>query len=191
MAVVVVVCVEQRVSLLTTTLFSASFFLPPPSKMPLSKAARLQMGISAYNKGHFKSKLKAARVFAVPETTLRARLDGRKSRTETRPSGHKLKAIEEKTLIKKLLEADRRGFPIRPKFLRGMTQLLLCEYNPTAKRGIKWAYSFVKRHLALRTRYNRRITYQHAKQDDPSVIISWFEAVHAAIQELAIHDVNI
>jgi hypothetical protein len=51
--------------------------------------------------------VKAARDFAVPETTLRARVDGRKSRTETRPSDHKLKAIEEKTLIKKLLEADK------------------------------------------------------------------------------------
>jgi hypothetical protein len=72
----------------------------------------------------------------------------------------------------KLLYADKRGFLIRPQFLRGMAQILLRErtQDPTAVLGINWAYKFIKRNPELRTRYNRRISYQRAKQEDPKVI---------------------
>ena len=52
--------------------------------MPLSKENQIQMAISAYEKGQFKSKSQAAKVFAVPESTLHDRLHGIKPRTETR-----------------------------------------------------------------------------------------------------------
>ncbi|KKA21789.1 hypothetical protein T310_4188 [Rasamsonia emersonii CBS 393.64] len=161
--------------------------------MPLSQENRIQMAIAAYKNQKVKSILKAAEIFGVPEATLRARLKGRQPRAETRANGHRLKAIEEETLIQRLLEADKRGFPIRPEFLRSMAQILLRErlQDPTAVLGINWAYKFVKRHPELRTRYNRRITYQRAKQEDPRVIIPWFQAVHAAIQEHGIHEDDI
>jgi hypothetical protein len=54
--------------------------------------------------------------------------------------------------------------------------------------GVTWAYSFVKRCPELRARYNRRITYQRAKQENPKVIKQWFETVHGAIQEHGIHE---
>src|SRR5688500_3274859 len=93
--------------------------------MPLSKESRIQMAISAYQTGQIESILRASKVFAVPESTLRDRLSGSKSRTETRANGHKLSIFEEESLLKRLLDADKRGFPIRPEFLRGMAQLLL------------------------------------------------------------------
>jgi hypothetical protein len=42
-----------------------------------------------------------------------------------------------------------------------MAQILLCERigDPVATISVNWAYKFVKRHPALCTRYNRRITY--------------------------------
>jgi hypothetical protein len=145
-------------------------------KMPLTKESRMQMAISAYKKG-------AAGVFCVPESTLRARLQGRKPRVETRANGHKLTPIEEETLVKRLLYADKRGFSIRPQFLRGMAQILLYErtQNPTSVLGVNWAYPFVKRRPELRTRFNRRITYQRAKQEDPKIIKPWFETIREAI----------
>jgi hypothetical protein len=72
----------------------------------------MQMAISAYKKKKIKSKQKAAEVFRVSRTTLRARLDGRKSRSETRANGHKLTKIEEDVLVKKLLDADKHGFSV-------------------------------------------------------------------------------
>jgi hypothetical protein len=59
----------------------------------------------------------------VPETTLRRRLNGSKSCAETCAKGHKLNQFEEEVLEKKLLEADKRGFSIRPEFLNGLAQI--------------------------------------------------------------------
>lgn len=161
--------------------------------MPLSQENRMQMAISAYKNGKNKSKLKTTAIFGVSEATLRRRLKGGKSRAETRANGHKLAILEEEALVKKLLYADKRGFSIRPQFLRGMAQILLRErtQDPTAVLGINWAYKFIKRNPELRTRYNRRISYQRAKQEDPKVIKQWFETVCAAIQEHGIHDDDI
>jgi hypothetical protein len=161
--------------------------------MPLSQENRIQMAIAAIKNKKIKSVLSAAETFSVPEPTLRARLNGRKPRSETRANGHKLTALEEEVLTKRLLDADKRGFSIRPEFLRGMAQILLHErtQDPTATIGVNWAYKFVKRHPALCTRYNRRIIYQRAKQEDPRVIKQWFITVHEAIQEYGIHEDDI
>jgi hypothetical protein len=161
--------------------------------MPLSKESRMQMAIAAYKKQKIKSKLQAASVFEVSRTTLRARLEGRKPRSETRANSHKLTISEEEALIKKLLDADKRGFSIQPRFLREMGQILLRErtQDSTATLGINWAYSFTKRRPELRTRYNRRITYQRAKQEDPKVIKQWFETIREAVQEHGIHEDDI
>ena len=61
-----------------------------------------------------------------------------KPRSETRANGHKLTIIDEETLVKQLLDADKQGFSIQPEFLRGMAQILLQErtHNPTATVGI-------------------------------------------------------
>ncbi|ODM14306.1 hypothetical protein SI65_10303 [Aspergillus cristatus] len=161
--------------------------------MPLSQENRMQMAISAYKNKKIKSILKAAEIFGVSEATLRRRLKGRKPRTETRASGHKLTALEEEVLVKSLLNADRRGFSIQPEYLRGMAQILLCDHtqDSTAALGVNWAYSFTRRRRELRTRYNQRITYQRAKQEDPKVIRQWFETVHKAIEEHGIHEDDI
>ena len=161
--------------------------------MPLSKENQIQMAISAYEKGQFKSKSQAAKVFAVPESTLRDRLHGTKPRTETRANSHRMTTSEEEALIRQILEADKRGFPIRPEFLRTMAQLLLQERvkDHTVTLGVNWAYKFVKRHPELRSRFNRRITHQRAKQEDPNVIMPWFQTVQAAIQEHGIHEDDI
>jgi hypothetical protein len=106
--------------------------------MPLSKEARMQMAITAWKQQKVKSKLKAAQIFGVSESSLRKRLSGVKPRSETRANGHKLTATEEESLVKRLLDADKRGFSIRPEFLRGMAQILLRErtQDSTAVLGV-------------------------------------------------------
>jgi hypothetical protein len=75
--------------------------------MPLSKEARLQMAITAWKEKKVKSKLKAAQIYGVPETTLREQLAGIKPRSETHANSHKLTTIKEESLVKILLDADK------------------------------------------------------------------------------------
>jgi hypothetical protein len=90
-----------------STIFNAPFSLLLYINMPLSKEARMQMAITAWKQQKVKSKLKAAQIFSVPESSLRKRLSGVKSRTETCANSHKLTATEEETLVKRLLDADK------------------------------------------------------------------------------------
>ncbi|KAJ5967100.1 hypothetical protein N7501_003348 [Penicillium viridicatum] len=53
------------------------------------------------------SKREAASTFGVSEATLRNRLKGIKSRSETRTSGYKPTDFEEKTVIKRVLDTDK------------------------------------------------------------------------------------
>jgi hypothetical protein len=92
--------------------------------------------------------------------------------------------IEEKSLVKHLLDADKWSFSIRPEFLHGMAQILLQvrTHDPTTTLGVNWAYKFVKHHPELCTRYNRRISYQRARQEDPNIIKQWFK-LYAKLSE--------
>ena len=87
----------------------------------------MQMAISVYKSKKNQSQAKAAEVFGVPRSTLQDRLRGINSRSETRANDYKLTISEEEALVQKLLDADKRGFPIRPEFLCGMAQILLRE----------------------------------------------------------------
>jgi hypothetical protein len=62
--------------------------------------------------------------------------------------------IEEGGLVEQLLDSDKRGFPIRPKYLRGMAHTLFPERTRVspAELGVNWAYKFVNRHHDLRKR---------------------------------------
>ena len=77
--------------------------------------------------------------------------------------------------------------------LTEMAQILLHKHiqYSTATVGVNWAFFFIRCCSELWTRYNQRITYQHAKQEDPNVLNQWFETVHAAIQEHGIHEDDI
>ena len=74
-----------------------------------------------------------------------------------------------------------------------MAQILLHErtQDSTTSLGINWAYSFIKCHPELCTRFNRRISYQHAKQENPTIIKQWFKTVYEAIQEYGISEDDI
>ena len=108
----------------------------------------MAMSASKKKKKKIKSILKAAEIYSVPESTLRYRLKGNKSRSETRANGHRLTASEAETLTKHVLEAGKQGFPVRPEFLRGMARILLrgCLQDSTTEFRVNWAYKLIKRH---------------------------------------------
>ena len=95
--------------------------------MLLPKESCVQMAINAWNEKKTRLILEAAKVYEVSESTLHRQLAGIKSQSETCANGHRLTEVEEQSLIKHLLDADKRGFSIRPEFLHGMAEILLCE----------------------------------------------------------------
>ena len=60
-----------------------------------------------------------------------------------------------------------------------------------SKHRVNWAFTFVRCHPQLRTRFNRQIPYQQAKQEDPKIIKQWFNMILETIQEHGIHEHDI
>lgn len=54
---------------------------------------------------------RAAKIYNVPRTTLRDRLNGTQERSQTRANNHKLTEFEEESLVKWILDLDKRGLP--------------------------------------------------------------------------------
>jgi hypothetical protein len=56
------------------------------------------------------SRCSAAKIYKVPETTLRHRMASLTARPETRPNRQKLSELEEGVIIRYILDLDTRGF---------------------------------------------------------------------------------
>jgi hypothetical protein len=133
---------------------------------------RILLAIQAIKNQEIRAIREAARIFEVPETSLRRRLNGSTNRAETRANGHKLTQIEEESLQKWILSMDSRGAPPRPSSVREMANLLLAARGSTTvlSVGENWVTNFVKRHPILSSRFLKGYNYARAKCEDPQII---------------------
>jgi hypothetical protein len=95
------------------------------AKKALELEGKIEAAISAYNKQQIPSIKETARLFGVPYTTVQSRLKGRCARVNLRANSHKLTENEEETLVKWILDLDKRGLPPRPAFVENMANYLL------------------------------------------------------------------
>ena len=93
----------------------------------LSKESQIILAIEALKWDPKLSRRKAASIYNVAETTLRARMNSRILRCDYRPKTHKLTAIEEEVIVKYILDLDTRGFSPWLTSVEDMANLLLAE----------------------------------------------------------------
>jgi hypothetical protein len=100
----------------------------------------------------------------VPETSLRRRLNGHQTRSETRVNSYKLTEIKEESLQKWILSMDSRGAAPRPSSVREIANLLLAARGstPPPSVGENWVTNFVKRHPNLLSRFSKRYNFKRA-----------------------------
>jgi hypothetical protein len=149
---------------------------------------RILLAIQAIKNQEISSVRKAARIYNVPETTLRDRRHGTTNRAISRANSHKLTEIEEESLQKWILSLDDRGAAPRPSTVRETANLLLAARGTTPVQtvGEKWVYNFVKRYPSLSSRFSRRYNYERAKCEDPKIIREWFDLVQTTILQYGI-----
>jgi hypothetical protein len=83
---------------------------------------------------------------------------------------------EEQTLIQYILDLDTRGFaPTLPCVGDMASQISIARGGKRA--GVNWPRNFVNRQQSLKTRFNRRLDYQRALNENPKVIGDWFDLV--------------
>jgi hypothetical protein len=78
-----------------------------------TQEARIILAIEAIRLSKKLSYRSAAKIYKVPESTLRYRINGRTPRTEVQPNRQKLSELEEGVIIRYILDLDYRGFAPR------------------------------------------------------------------------------
>jgi hypothetical protein len=90
---------------------------------------RLLLAISDLQNKKISTIGRAAKIYNVPRTTLRDRLNGTQQRSQTRANNHKLNKFEEESLVQWILDLDKRGLPPRPSMVRDMANILLAQHG--------------------------------------------------------------
>ena len=80
--------------------------------MDLHVEGRIALAIQALRSKRITSVRTSAKLYDVPETTLRRRLNGTESRRSTRPIMSKLTQTEEEVLLQRIFDLDEQGFPL-------------------------------------------------------------------------------
>jgi hypothetical protein len=106
------------------------------SRKLAEQEGRILLAVSALKKQEIRSVREAARIFDVCHETLRRRLSGRTSRSETRANSHKMTQNEEESLVRWILLLDRRGAPPKPSDAREMANILLTSRGTTPIQSV-------------------------------------------------------
>jgi hypothetical protein len=168
---------------------------PPNTTNSVHQEGRIALAVEAFNQGHFPNIRATAKSYDVPRSTLQYRIHKHPARRDSRPASCKLTETEESTLVQWILSMDERGLPPRSDTVRQMANLLLQkqgqnEGNPRTV-GQLWVHNFVRRHEALKSRYNRKYDYQQAKCEHPTIIRDWFRLIQNTIAKYGILDEDI
>jgi hypothetical protein len=134
-----------------------------------TQEGKILLALNDIQNGRVKSTRAAAKLYNRPYSTLHARTQGRISRVDKRPSGHKLTQLEEDSLTELILSMDSRGAAPRQSTVREMANNLLAARGDTSPVTVSknWPAAFIDRREELRSRYSKNYDYQRALNEDP------------------------
>ena len=141
-----------------------------------TQEARIILAIEAIQTSKKLSRRKAAKIYNVPESSLRLRMNGSISLSERRPAVQKMTKLEEDVIVRRILDMDSRGFAPRLAGVEDMANFIL-ESEGGKRVGSRWAQRFVQRRPELKTRFNRVYDFQRALCEDSELIGAWFRLV--------------
>ena len=141
-----------------------------------TQEARIILAIEAIRTSKKLSCRNAAKIYNVPESTLRDRMNGRTTLPERRPGNTNLSNLEEQVIVNHIFDLDSRGFPPRQADVEAMANYLR-KARGAKSVGKLWAHRFIQRRPELKTRFNRVYDFQRALCEDPKLIGAWFQLV--------------
>jgi hypothetical protein len=149
--------------------------------------AKILLAKQAINEDQFNSSRAAAETYLVNRETLRIRCLGIRSRRDCPANSRILSDLEEYVIIEHILDLDSRGFSPTVRHFGEMANAILASRDAEPV-GKNWPGRFVNRQPRLKTRLDRKLNYQRAKQEDPAIVEAWFRCVQAAKEAHGILD---
>jgi hypothetical protein len=141
-----------------------------------TKEARIILAIEAIRTTQKLSRRRAAAIYNVPESTLRARMTGVTPKALSVNAFQNLTTVEEEVIVQYILDRDSRGFSPRVADVGDMANLLLRKRHARPV-GKNWPARFITRRPELKTRFNRVYDYQRGLCEDPAILEPWFRLV--------------
>ena len=141
-----------------------------------TQEARVILAIEAIRTTKKLSRRHAAKIYNVPETTLRDRMNGVTPKAVSYHGRSNLTKIEEEVIVQYILDRDSRGFSPRIVDVGDMANLLLWKRG-ARHVGKNWPDRFVARRREIKTRFNRVYDHQRGLCEDPAIIEPWFSRV--------------
>ena len=151
----------------------------------IQREGRIELAIQAIQNKDLPSIAAAARVYNVPRSTVRDRINGCSSKATTRAHTYKMTHLDEDTLTQWILSMDDRGAAPRHAKVRRMANILLAATGSDTV-GVNWVGSYIKRTPDIQTRFSRRYNYSRAEQEDPRVLNKWFKLIGNTITRYGI-----
>lgn len=160
---------------------------------PANQEGNILLALHDLKDGRSSSICAAAKLYAVPRSTLQTRANGQISRADTRPSGHKLTKTEGDPLTEWIISMDTHGAAPRPSTVRDMANILLAArgWASPITGGKNWPSTFINRGDEIRSRFSRRYDYQRALKEDPKSVREWFVTVQRVIDKNGIQPEDI
>jgi hypothetical protein len=109
-----------------------------------NKEGRISFAKQAIKQGQGQSLRAAAESYDVPLMTFYDRIHGKPARSDCTPNSRKLTPYEEEVIIQYILDLDSCGFPLWPRGVQEMADLLLAERD-VSPVGKNWATNFINR----------------------------------------------
>ena len=131
--------------------------------------ARVVLAIDAIQKSDALSRRAAAKLYNVPETTLRDRMSGAAPIANRRPSAQVLTALEDAAGVQQILDLEARGFLLSLEDLWGHDG----SHHRVAWHTSCWkqqSYRFIHRREGLHARCPRTYDYQRALCEDTEML---------------------
>jgi hypothetical protein len=152
--------------------------------------AKITLAIKAIQSSEKLSIRRAAKLYNIPYSSLRNRMNGDKPIAKRRPAAQLLDEIEEKVIVQHIIDMDDAGFSPRLEGVEDMANYILTSRGKR-RVGKLWAHRFVKRTPELKTRFSRSYDFQRALCEDPKLIEDWFQLVTNMKTKYGIQDCDI
>lgn len=144
------------------------------SRMPIQiKEVRVILAIEAIRFSRKLSRRATAKLYNVPETTIRDRMNDVIPKNDSRLGVQLLIKIEEDVIVQYILGLDSREFSPLIIDVREMVNHIL-ESRGSRRVEKQWPYRFIQRRDELRRRFSRVYDFQRALCEDPELINAWF-----------------
>ncbi|XP_076287355.1 uncharacterized protein LOC143212418 [Lasioglossum baleicum] len=127
----------------------------------------------------------ASRIYNVPQSTIRARVQGKYCDKKPGPNTV-LSEQEEDSLVKWIFHCGDQGFPVTKEHLLQSVQLLLAELKrqnpfPNGVPGRHWYEGFLRRHTDISRRLSENVTLSRARVSDIG-ISEWFKEIRQYLE---------